>query len=97
MLAVLCESEKRYKQRVEQGTKEHQFQPLLVVLEEFTDWSDECNNSELFIRKACKDFRKVGIHICLLLTMTQLRLQGVLKATRKRLTKAAYKLSHLVK
>ncbi|NEZ64151.1 hypothetical protein D0962_15360 [Leptolyngbyaceae cyanobacterium CCMR0082] len=63
MLAVLVESKKRYQQRVDQGTKPQDFQQLLVVLEEFTDWSDECSNSAEFIKKACKDFRKVGIHV----------------------------------
>ena len=63
MLAVLVESQNRYNQRVEKGTKEHEFQQLLVVLEEFTDWSDECTHSADFIKKACKDFRKVGIHV----------------------------------
>ncbi|MFG6097345.1 hypothetical protein SPB21_18920 [Leptothoe sp. ISB3NOV94-8A] len=89
MLAILELSNQRYQERVEKGTKEHEFQQLLVVLEEFTDWSDECSNSAEFIKKACKDFRKVGIHVLMVAHNDTIAATGGAKGNKEAFNKSS--------
>lgn len=89
MLAILKLSNQRYQERVEKGTKEHEFQQLLVVLEEFTDWSDECSNSADFIKKACKDFRKVGIHVLMVAHNDTIAATGGAKGNKEAFKKSS--------
>ena len=63
LAAAMNESQRRYQERAEKGTKPHEFDQVLIVLEEFTTWSTECQLAPEFIKRATKDFRKVGIHI----------------------------------
>ena len=81
--AVLDESKRRYQERAEKGTKPHEFRQLLVVLEEFTDWSDRCKATPNFIRNAVKDFRKVGIHVLIISHGQTLTATGGAKGLRE--------------
>lgn len=91
LAAAMSESAKRYQERAEKGTKPYEFQQILIVLEEFTNWSSECELSSDFIKKATKDFRKVGIHILVVSHGQTLTATGGAKGLRETFDKGSVK------
>ena len=64
--SAMDECDRRYRERATKGTDTHQFEPILYVLEEFTNWSGECSQVASFIKKAVQKFRKVNIHVLMI-------------------------------
>lgn len=60
---VKVECAHRYDLRRTAGKDEDDFEPWLVILEEFTNWSKKVTDSADFIESAIQDFRKANIHV----------------------------------
>ena len=61
--SVRMECAKRYELRREEGKDEDDFEPWLIILEEFTNWATECEDPAGFVKSAIQDFRKANIHV----------------------------------
>ena len=60
---VRKECANRYELRREEGRDEDDFEPWLIILEEFTNWATECEDPAGFVKSAIQDFRKANIHV----------------------------------
>jgi hypothetical protein len=55
------EIKKRYGARAQSA--HYKPQPITVLCEEFTSWSDRCESSSDFFRESLSDIRKIGLHV----------------------------------
>lgn len=55
------EIKKRYTARAQ--SSHYKPQPITVLCEEFTSWSDRCESSSDFFRESLSDIRKIGLHV----------------------------------